>query len=593
MNKRRNRIVFLSLVLVLLASSVVLADEDISVKNWQVDSEILEDGSLSVVEDISFYFNSDFNGVYKDIVLTGTKGIENLEIQEIKPNKLDYKKVENAKNGDTNVYTVDKEEDSISIKIFSPSEYEEKTFRFSYTMLDVANNYGDVSEFTYKFIGDENSSYIENLNIDIKLPRKLNDQVKIFGHGYNQNTINFKGDDKVTIKGEHIPSESLVEARILMPLDFLPKASLRSSEDMLEILLKQEESYLKEEERSRTIKAKREKGVKNLSIVSIGLASILAVYSYLKNRHNLEPYEDKLRGNLIVLPPAIITHISRMPFDSNMIIASIYSLSYKGYLSIEEAEPFTKKHSKEEVENFRLKLLDGDRSKLLDHEEFLIDWLFNDIGNGESLTSEDIYRYTSKNESKFTENFTKWCQLVSEDTVTMGLKDNSKKKLGIGLIIFSILLLFLSIFNFIIYRNILKGSLLIILFLILLILGIELTQRLTDLGHLQYTKLMDFKKDLMKERINITDESLLIMAMALGLGPNKLVTFKENFSNEDNFSSSWLYWYFLMNSSGQNVFAESITSSSGLSDINSDIGSGGGFTSGGGSGAGGGGVGGF
>lgn len=590
--KFRNRKIFiipLILIFILSTGTFAFADGDISVKNWNINSKIMDNGNLNIIEDITFYFNSDFNGVFKDININKTDGISDLQIEEIKPNNKPYKEVQNADNGDSDVYTIEESDENINIKIYSPSEYEEKTFRFSYTMLAVVNKYNDTSELYHKFIGDDNDSYIENLNIDIKLPKDKTDEVKIFGHGYRDSKIQFANNDSVNIRASKIESGNMIEARILMPVDFVSNMDTSIDDDMLDIILKQEESYLKDIAKGRTIKAKREKGVGIATLISIALGSILALYSYFKNKHNVEPYEEQLKGNMIYLPPAIITAITRMPFDANMLTTSLYNLSYKNFISIEDAGFFNKKYSKNDIENFKITDLKKDRNGLLEHEIFLLDWLFNDIARGNSFTAEDLYNYNRTNSSKFHKKFTDWCKIVSKDLITLELKDNTKVNLGIGTIIISLILLVLGIFNIIIYRNVLKGVILLVLFLLLLIFGIELTQRLTDLGHIQYTKLMDFKKDVMKGRLNITDKKLLIVAMALGIGMDKLSLFEETFITDTSSSNSWIYWYFLMNSHGQNVFAESISTSSGLG----DIGSGGNFTSGGGAGSGGGGVGGF
>ena len=442
MDIRIKRIFILPLIFLLIFSSVdfVYADGDISIKNWKIDGQILENGDLKIVEDINFYFNSDFNGVFRDINLNETDGIEDLKIERLGKDSTLYKLVDSAKDGDSEVYTVDKEGDNLNIKIYSPSEYEDKTFRFSYTLKTTARKYRDVSELYHKFIGENNSTYIENLDINILLPQNKTDEVRIFAHGHKDLDIGFEGEDRVKLHMDYLEDYNMIEARILMPADFLPDLATKTDEDMLDIILEQEESYLKEQARSRTIKAKREKGVNLLTIIALISGAILAIFSYFRNKHNIAPYQEQLKGNLIYLPPAIITNLTRAPFDANMIITTLYHLSHKGFISIEDDGFFKKKGSKKEVENFKITNLNKDRSDLLKHEVFLLDWFFKDIAMGNSLTSEYLYQYTRKNSSKFNQKFTDWCKEVSKDLETLELKDNSQVKLGIFITSFALVL---------------------------------------------------------------------------------------------------------------------------------------------------------
>lgn len=66
------------------------AEESLSISRWLIDSEIKENGDLMVQEDITFNFNDEFNGVYRDIILTGTEGLENLQVSEMVKGKKYY-----------------------------------------------------------------------------------------------------------------------------------------------------------------------------------------------------------------------------------------------------------------------------------------------------------------------------------------------------------------------------------------------------------------------------------------------------------------------------------------------------------------------
>lgn len=91
------------LVMLLIISFVpnsAFADNNLIISNWTVDSILLENGDLSIVEDITFKFNDRFNGVFRDIVLEGTGGIKDFSLYEIVPGQeIEYKLSLDPKRG--------------------------------------------------------------------------------------------------------------------------------------------------------------------------------------------------------------------------------------------------------------------------------------------------------------------------------------------------------------------------------------------------------------------------------------------------------------------------------------------------------------
>jgi len=149
-------------MLVVFASILLLpkeakAKDDLYITDWLVEATILDNGDLSITEDITFEFNDEFNGVYRDIGLNKTSGVSDIDVQEITDNKsVLYEAVDSAKNGDSKVYTLKKSSNKMLVKIFSPSKNELKTFRISYIVKNVAIKYNDIAELYYKFLGDDN-----------------------------------------------------------------------------------------------------------------------------------------------------------------------------------------------------------------------------------------------------------------------------------------------------------------------------------------------------------------------------------------------------------------------------------------------------
>ena len=75
-------------IVVLETSIISNAEESIHITNWLLASNILENGDLTVVEDITFNFQGQYNGVFREIILENTSGVEGIKIVEISEGKV-------------------------------------------------------------------------------------------------------------------------------------------------------------------------------------------------------------------------------------------------------------------------------------------------------------------------------------------------------------------------------------------------------------------------------------------------------------------------------------------------------------------------
>lgn len=111
------------IVLLIFISPTSFADTSMSITRWIVDSTLSDNGDLFISEDITFDFEDKFNGVYRDIVINGTEGIENLEVYEmVQGIEVPYSLVGSAKKGDKAVFTQTEEKNTLKLMIFSPSK---------------------------------------------------------------------------------------------------------------------------------------------------------------------------------------------------------------------------------------------------------------------------------------------------------------------------------------------------------------------------------------------------------------------------------------------------------------------------------------
>lgn len=561
----------------------------------------MENGDLSITEYITFKFDGKFNGVFREVVLDKTSGIEDIKIAEvIGNNEFEYKRVNNAEKGDSAVYVISKDEDVKRIQIFSPSKNEEKIFKISYTVKNVAIRYSDIGELYYKFLGDENETPIDNFTVELKLPKNdVDDEVKIFAHGPLNGKIVRKANDIVYMQVKDVPKKTYVEGRILFPIDFIPNSTNIVNKNNYENILNEELALQRSIEEKAALDLAVKKILGNISFIVAIAELFIFIMLLIKLKRNNDTIETFWSASIPEdCTPAVAAYLTNMAIDANTIIATILDLFRKSYIRIDEGEEYKEK-KKNHKEFVITKVKDTDDS-LLSHEKYFINWIINEIGNKKSVTSRDIEEYSEKNFKKFYDSYYIWQKKVREDSIKKGYFDKGSNKYGTFLIVLSIITMLFSIVSLI------YGSLLSLISLmtsiILLIYGITLFFRKSDYGYSQYKKWLRFKKYISnsKNYDNIVDFSKssldisLIYALALGIDKKMIKRLNVNLISNNQeyvYSSGWLYWYILFSENKNNTFHKSIDNSFGR--VSSTIGSGGGFTAGGGGGAGGGGAGGF
>ena len=594
-------LILVIIIVILIVPFNAFAEDSLSINRWIVFSELMENGDLQISEDITFNFNDDFNGVYRDIVLEGTDGISNLVLSEmINGVEVPYSLDQAANKGDSNVYSFEEDKNSINLMIFSPSDNEEKTFRIKYNLLNVAIMHSDTGEFYYKYLGDENETPIDYFSATLLLPRLDRESIKIFAHGPLNGNINFIDNDLIKLEVSGVPTRTFVEARVLYPKEYTP-LSTNSGNKNLSSILEEETSFIQElEEKARTREAT--KGIlNNISLGLLALGTIITGFIFKVTKRDPSIYENMNSLYPKDISPAELNLFMSQTINSRGLMATIFDLARREYLTIEglnndESKINKKKLKKNDFIFVRSNKADAD---LLEHERFLINWLFNDIGDGHRVTTLEIDTSRSKKMMDFNKSNTAWYKLVKEQLKTRGYTDTKSKKLGIIVFLISMLISTLGLFTIILGG--LYGIAAILVGTFLFVYSIIILTRKSDEGFIQYGLWKDFIKEFENYKnldVNIPKDKTLIYAVALGLSMQKLDDHRKIYGTE-YYPMYWGFWYFqsINRKGGSNFedrFNNSFYGASGTSTPNSSsFGGGGGFSGGGGGGAGGGGAGGF
>lgn len=597
--KRVCQFVMLALILVIIGlPQKVQAEEDLTIPMWKVNAELLENGDLEIVEDLTFDFKDKFNGVFREISQNKTSGIAAIQVQELRSDTaIDYTQVKKAAKGDSEVFLAKEKNDKVIIQIFSPSKDQQRIFRIRYLIKNVAIKYKDTGELYYQFLGKENKTPIKKFYVNIKLPKgTAEDRIEVFAHGPLNGTIENKKSHTYTLSVTNVPADTFVEGRILFPTEYIPRSENVQNKDRYQSIIEEEEAYQKKQVEDQQRKEAIGTVLEKVTFLLSGLGAVILVFSLVKYKREENVYQSE---NFTGIPeectPAVAGHLTGTYVDTNTIFASILDLCRKGYLRIdgEQEEVGTGKKK----QNFYITRLKETDEHLLRHEEYLCRWLLDEIGDGETVSNKDIERFSRKNSSRFTASFAIWQKKIKEDAIQKGYYDKSKTKLGVFFLLSAVVLCGIGI-STILYGS-LSGLVGIISAIVLSICSLNFFYRLSDYGYSQYKKWMLFKKRMKKynleqplgERNDSMDRSLIY---ALGLGVvKKPAHFDERRIDqyEEIYSTNgWMLWYLLFVSNNNNSFHRSMDYA--FSEISSSA-SGGSFSGGGGGGAGGGGAGGF
>lgn len=584
----------------LLALSIVIFNfpfkayaksSELSIPNFDIKTVVNSDGSINMEELITFDFDGNFNGAYRDISTNKTGGVENINVSLIQDGQAEkFKKVDSAKNGQNGVYQILNQDSNIKrIKIFCPSDDKKRTFKITYAMKNVAVKYSDIGDFYYTYWSGTNEVKIDHMNINIILPQNTGrNNIKTFYHGI-LNGVASVNDSSVNYSFSGIGSNTLVETRVLFPANLIASSKNVKNENAEERILSEEKDYQVQRQKKIAAINERKKIFNIISLIVSAVLILLMIETSFKYKRD----EEGINSTYIPpdIPedctPAVASYFVSNTLNGKTIYATILDLWRKGYINVE----------KDDKEFTIVKKRDSDIS-LLEHERFFMNWIFNKMGNGESITSSEIKKSCKKSNSYY--DYQNWVKLVKEECKKRKYYDTDANHAGAAEVVISLIGIFFSFVS--LASSAYWGGLLIALSIMLFIHGMIYALRKSDIGLEKFNKWIKFKSYIKNLDVNFESsvnskiiESYIPYAEALSLSKDDMINLRSSFANP-NASMGWIYYYLLFDniSLGRNdrfssmVYTSFGTGSSGTGGTYSSSGS-----SPSGGGAGGGGAGGF
>lgn len=563
--------------------------EEITLTKDIIRAEITRDGSMLVTEDLTFDISGKYNGVFKDISYDKAGEISDITAAEVKGNLMPYKEVKSASNGDAGVFTLEKESKNVRVKIYSPSKNEIKTFRITYKITGAVKKYNDIGELYWKFIGRENETFIENLEIFVTLPvGSRKEEMKIFGHGPRDGNWNIIDDSTVKFTANNISSGTYVELRTIFPKELLSVMNTSINENKFDSIMAEENRYIEDKVKRAEQRKKFVEATKWITVPMCILSVLLIIY-ILTSRKKHDANDLLAMRNIRNYNPAVLAYNANGFSSDKELLATIFDLVRRNYLSILVVELVDGKMHKIN------KLKEKDEG-LLKHEAYLMHWIIDEIGDGNTVTLKQIKKYGKNNPGNFTRQFDNWKREIALQAEKENLFDKKTKSIKAGIIILELILIVTAVV-FMFMGN-MYGAVSFVLSIAVIIATALINTRTLE-GNIQFAlwnKMLARIKNLSKVEIDgwakepSLGEIYLIYAIAMGQREDLLDKITPNLGSEYYYEDSNFWMLYYLTSHNYKSINNTFDFSSSKSEYSGSFSSGsssGGFDSGGGGGAGG------
>lgn len=324
------------LALPALAKSYEMAGAD-------VDIVVESDGSLLIVESLTYDFDGSFSGAYRDIPL---KWGETFEFIGVADESGQYRAGGCTVLGcfsPAGTYGVEMSPGLARIVWHHDSVDRTRTFQLTYRLRGVTLVYDDVVDVNLQVWGSNWPVPIGQLTAEMQLPSGATDgDVRVFGHPFGVDGETSLGEDGTmpSLKATDVPSYQAVQMRVLLPPGLLGStggAQVIGGLALDEILA--EESVLADE--ANEIRDAARTGARTAILVAIGMIVGLGGVIYLAfGREPRVDYDQEYEyGPPSDLSPAVVgALLSQGHVDEKQFTATLFDLIRRGAIDAQPSD---------------------------------------------------------------------------------------------------------------------------------------------------------------------------------------------------------------------------------------------------------------
>lgn len=378
------------------------------VSEFNLNVDILENGDAVVMEEITYDFDGDFNGVLRDIEYTKTSGLKDLTVGVKEGENITYF-TESTGSG-AYVYELEDTGKFANLTIHEPSNDEKKTFYIGYTLVNVAEKYNDIGIFNRKIIDKGWSVPLNNITITITIPEgAAKEDLKVYAHGP------LTGESEIVDERTFlftVPSfnDEYIETLVIFPPELISASTNVFEKDELQNILENEQDLADEANKTREEaireqeelleREEREKASRPIfgALIAAALGSIFVMFRKFTRELKPEFMGDYYRELPEDYSPAVMTYLlTKGRTKDDDIIATLLDLARKKVVKLIPMKIESGLIFKKEEDTFEITWLNKEKlSGLLPHEEFLATWFIDEIGGGKGLVLDDLEKIVKK-----------------------------------------------------------------------------------------------------------------------------------------------------------------------------------------------------
>ncbi|WP_238323297.1 DUF2207 domain-containing protein [Planococcus antarcticus] len=381
--KKRSFIIFMVLLVVALFPIQALA-VDYTIPEVTIDAQVNADGTVQVVENHTYEFDGDFNGITREIAPKDGTSIQNF-------------------NGYENGTALEVERDGDLYKVFREGEDETVTIELRYEIQKSIEKFEDGAEFYWPFFDDRNDSEYEQLTIAVSPPAP-SEETDFVGYDAAYQTDSLQNDGAVLFEMGMVPAGTNGDIRVIFDAELFP--ALPQQDGIIREELAVEKERLENEAAIFAARQDTGSSIGNGLIPAAG-ALLLALTAWAWNRARKIKQQAQPATDAFFVPKQKMSIPATLYFTKSSVLTPATTAAALMEL--------VRKKNVEQLSEEHFRLID--RNTEFAHEAVLIDLLFDKVGDGEFFETKDLESYTKNelNHASYNESISEWQQSVAEE----------------------------------------------------------------------------------------------------------------------------------------------------------------------------------
>ncbi len=404
----------LSLILagVLAFHSPVRAEEGSPyiIKNYKSNISLLEDGSAYFEEIVSYQLQLDEVEIVKPIPMAYSSTIEDLEVfnrvysnanslEEFEDKAHDYGF--DQPNVEADIYNI--------ITATEGSKHDELTFVYRYKMQDTVFLYTDTAAFFWQYFLPEQNIEVNNVLIEVTMPDKVSAEEwsgYVRGAAYAEKEL--LEDGVFRISTEIIREGEFLEAVLLMPNSIFPQGRKIVDNPAKDEIVESMSMWEDEDALNRQKEELKYYSGWGIGIFSILLSLGVGLLFHFKTRSSKRKGMSNIESSSNGIPdpsisPAELGLLINGKLSWRELFATVLSLIKSRFLEL---------RNNSEQDGVLTLREDVNKDNLKDHEEYVLNWLVGELGDGIVLPVKKLEKLLSSYSKDHEQKISTWETLV-------------------------------------------------------------------------------------------------------------------------------------------------------------------------------------